>query len=258
VEREVESMLHESHVEQLNTIAKRFNASAVAELEEKEDLIEVTERRNLYAHQGGRITAYYLAKAKKAPGDHNPGQSLITEPAYFDEACNVIILAAIKMTQMVWRAVGGPAKLGAADRDLSQIAYEYLLYQQWELAGRILRFAGTVEHSTEQHMLVFAINHAQAFKWQGNTKACESVLSKIDWNAKDQALQLSRAVLLEDYEEAARLMYDVGSTRQVQKSAFDYWPIYRDFRKSDIYRHVYMELYKQPPPEVDDDETLDL
>jgi hypothetical protein len=254
VEREVDGVMREGHLEQLRVLGKRFNVRNLDSIDEVDALIEITERRNLYAHGGGRVTDFYLKKCGLRGSGHQPGDFLATDSVYFSAACDDIIVIALKLTQTIWRAVSKHSEIGAADRDLSQIGYEFVASGRLELARRVLKFACDLEKtSSEQHKMVFIANHAQVHKWLGNDKACENVLSQHQWDAKDEALQLSRAVLLDDFEEAARLMYNVGSTKQVQRSAFDHWPIYRRFRTTELFRAVYQDLYGGTASDVEGD-----
>lgn len=243
-------LIHETRVGQWKWLANRLNLPDVNIAGEDHDaFIEIAERRNLFAHTGGRVSARYISACwpdlSKAPAK---GSYLSTTLEYFTRACETMIRVAVKLTQTTWRSIGGRLELPAADRDLAQITYIFLASEEWQLAQTLLKYAGTVKHSSEQHQLVFLLNHAQTFKWQGNQQACDSLLSKTEWASRDVAFQLSKAVLTDQFDEAAELMRYAGSSKQVQRSAFDHWPIYRRFRETPQYRDTYQDIYGAPAP----------
>ncbi|OZF04395.1 hypothetical protein CH302_03055 [Rhodococcus sp. 15-2388-1-1a] len=250
IEMEVESILRSSHAEQIKAIGVRFHLGPMDDFTERESLIEITERRNLYAHQGGRVSAYYISQCGKNIREAPVvGTFLETTSNYYASACEDILTIAVMLTQKVWRSVGGSTQIGKADRDLAQVIYVFLVCEEWAFAARLLKYACSMKkHSSEQHTLVFRVNRAQTFKWIGNQQACESILNTIDWDARDVGLRLSRAVLFDDFAEAGELMHEAGSTNHVRKSAFDHWPVYREFRHSEEFRRVYRDLYQEDAP----------
>lgn len=249
VEREAEGLLRNSHVDQLQSLASRLGISTLSKFDELREFVELTERRNLVAHAGGRVSLHYIRQCSKygLRVPYKPGETLDVGGEYFREACNTMLIVGVMLSQTVWRAVGGKEQLLPADNDLSQVTYTLLVYNDWALAQRLLGFALHLkEHSTEQRRLVFKMNYAQTFKWLGNQKACVQVLDSEDWEARDLALQISYAVLTDDFERAGELMRHAAITDQVKRTAFDHWPIYREFRSTRQFRSVYEEVYHEP------------
>lgn len=249
VEREVQALMHESRAEQIPMLDRRLGLKLPVTWAWK-DLIELSERRNLYAHQGGRVSAKYLSVCDTNERQQlTLGGFLASGAEYFNRACDRVIVLAIELTQMAWRTLAGKNGLGAADRDLAQLTYVMLVREQWTLAERILMFATKLpKHSSEQHKLVFVINRAQALKWMGNEAAARQVMSAEDWTAKDHGLQLSAAVLADDFDSAGKLMLAAGTVDHVMRSAFDHWPIYREFRTTPQFAQTYQVLYGSLPP----------
>lgn len=243
IEKEVSNLLHNGHRQQLSILAARLGVPAINQIESIDDFVEICERRNVYVHCGGRVSPQYLKTLRGDAPRPATGSHIHSDDEYLASACDTIIAIAVQLTQTAWRALGRPAELGAADRDLAHLTYTLLAAEQWTLAQRLLKFAVSLpKHSSEQHQLVFVLNYAQTFKWLGNQRGCESILSKHSWEAKDNGLRLGHAVLTDNYELAARLMQHAYLTEQVDLSALDHFPIYREFRTSDEYATAYSAL----------------
>jgi hypothetical protein len=248
VEREVEALLHEGLTDQLGELERRLDIDTLRKFSELGDLVEIVERRNLIAHTGSKISIQYVRQCGryKVKPAGKPGEELIVDDEYFMHACNTMITVGVKLAQTVWRYVIGNDKdaLVAPDSHLAYLTYSLLVLEDWELAQRLLRFATELKRfSSDQRKYVFFVNYAQTFKWQGNQQSCEEVLDKCDWASLDIAFRISEAVLRDDFDEAGDLMENAARTQQVARTAFEHWPIYREFRKSPQFADAYRQVY---------------
>lgn len=60
LEKEVESILRASHSDQINFLEKKFSIKLTKDLNIWPSFIEITERRNLFAHGNGLVSSHYL------------------------------------------------------------------------------------------------------------------------------------------------------------------------------------------------------
>jgi hypothetical protein len=252
IERSVEHLLHDTRAGQMFTIKKRYNIPDEHVIDEqlKSDFFELMERRNLLAHTGGRVSQAYVRACKSSRMFSNVkvGDIITVDHDYLSAACDTIIKVAVIAATKAWRAcmAGEAAK---ADNCLAFITYSFLTFEEWRLAQELLRFATKLKPSSEQRLLVFTINYAQTFKWLDQEDECLRVLAQQQWEAKDDAFQLSYAVLIDDFDQAADLMRQMrDSPRKVQRSAFEHWPIYRQFRLTEQYAAAYREMWGSDPP----------
>lgn len=240
IDREVNELLRKGHEDQLTALGKRLGLEKMTAFDTYKEFIELTERRNLVAHNGGRVILHYLDRTGR---EGKVGDQLEVDEDYFCNACDVIVDVATRLAHTVWRKIA-PRELALADRDLSQITYLMLVREEWLSAQRLLKFVidrGTF--SSDTHGLVFQINYAQTFKWLGNQKACDNILDKVDWGARDIAFRLSAAVLGDRFAEAEQLMIDAARAKHIRRAAFDHWPIYREFRLTPEYRRAYLRSF---------------
>jgi len=66
VEKEIESVLRNSHIEQIKWLENKLSIPLRKDFEIWSDFIELTERRNLFAHNNGKVSDSYLHNCKNA------------------------------------------------------------------------------------------------------------------------------------------------------------------------------------------------
>jgi hypothetical protein len=70
IEKEVESVLRKSHTEQFEWLENKFKITLREDLSIWPDFVEITERRNLYVHTGGRVSSQYVQTCLKHKCQH--------------------------------------------------------------------------------------------------------------------------------------------------------------------------------------------
>jgi len=63
-----------------------------------------------------------------------------------------------------------------------------------------------MKHSDEKSRLIFLVNRAQAYKWDGQLRGHSRSVASQDWTATGTAFQLAEAVLRDKHGEAIELM----------------------------------------------------
>jgi hypothetical protein len=249
IEKEVESVLRESHLKHFKWLEAKLNIPLRKDLPSFSDFIEITERRNLFVHCNGIISRQYIDVCKENDVKNidkvKIGQQLIASPEYFNKCYMVMFEIGVKLGQVIWRKLL-PEKIEDADAHLNNVCYELLIKGHFRLALNLLSFATeTLKKHTDQEMLcVFTINKALAHYLSNNKEACIKVLDKHDWSATNDKFKLAIAVLKEDYETAIELMKSVGSTnKHLNKDAYREWPLFRQFRKTDEFKKAYLEIF---------------
>jgi type IV secretory pathway TrbF-like protein len=214
VEKEVETVLRKSHSEQFDWLETKFGLELRKGLDAWPTFIEVTERRNLFVHSRGIVSNQYLTVCEKHgvifEDDIQVGQELEVPPDYFNSAYECIFEIGVKLAHVLWRKVQ-PGDREVADNNLIEIGYNLLAEERFTLARKILDFSAVTlkKHASEQNKRIFVINRAQAYKWSGNSRAAESILSEEDWSATSDDFKLAEAVLLNDFDEAEKLVNPV-------------------------------------------------
>lgn len=248
LEKEIESVLRKSHVEQFSWMENKFSMKLRIGLDSWPVFVELTERRNLFAHANGIVSDQYIAVCKSngvdLPDDCSRGKELVVTPEYFQCAYACVYEIGVKLSQVLWRKLK-PDQLEEADDNLTEVTFDLLVAGKFKLACRLLDFACTTlkKHGSEQSRLMMTINRAQAYKWAGDSKKCRSILDEEDWSACGPQFHLAVAVLEDAHEKAAELMRSIGPNGVMKETQYQDWPLFREFRKTDAFALAYKEVF---------------
>ncbi len=240
IEKDIAEMLHPSKVEQLRWFQQRLKVD-VSELIKTSDFIELCERRNVIAHNGGRATAQYFLAVGAGQGAGRVGDDLRVDEDYIERAYMLLAEIGVRLAHLCWRQVR-PDQDDKADKVLARLGYELLVCEEFKLALRIHQFA---THSLTPHdgfeRRRFRINLAQSYKWTGSDEQCRRALDAEDWTEAGPAFDLALAVLRDDFDLAGKQM--IAAADDVAEKAFTDWPLFRVFRGSSQFAAAYQQLY---------------
>ncbi len=263
IEKEIETLLRKSHSEQFDWLEKKFDVKLHVELPIWPSFIEVTERRNLFVHSDGIVSSQYLKVCREnsvtLEAGVEVGKELEVSHTYFTLAHAAIYEIGVKLAQVLWRKVL-PSQLKEPDDSLSNMCFELIQEENYELAKTLLNFACStpMKHADERSRLVFLVNKAQAYKWSGDSKAALEIVKKQDWSATGDAFQLAEAVLTDNFQEAVRFMQKIGSTGYPHKEHYKTWPLFKEFRKSQEFRDAFEKIFGESPSRTEPIDEADV
>lgn len=252
LEKTIEDAMRGGHVKQLQWIEQRLGITTLRKFVSFRYFVELTERRNLVAHNDGAVTNRYLAKVQSSYSQDmstpylEVGADVVVDDAYLNRAYEVLFEVGVKLAQVTWRKVR-PDEIPLADDVLSGICYSLLVFEQFDLAMTLLTFAVDLpKHSSEHVRRKFVINLAQCYKWLGDVAGCTVVLDKEDWSAAEDAFTLARLVLADDFDSAGGLMKTLARNHDIPRRAFHDWPLFRTFRMTQEFAAAYLSVYHEP------------
>ncbi len=270
VEKEVESVLRESHLKQFKWLENKLGITLRKDLPSFSDFIEITERRNLFVHCNGVVSRQYLEVCKENDVKNidklKLGQKLNAKPAYFNKCYMVLFEIGVKLGQVLWRKLD-PENIEEADAHLNNVCYQLLVKGHNRLALNLLTFATDTikKHHDNEVICILTINKALAHYLSEKKEDCKKVLAKHDWSATNDKFKLAISILNEDYEKAIELMKSIGtSNKHINKDAYREWPLFREFRKTEGFKAAYKEIfnedlvYIEPKPRNLEDILFDL
>lgn len=248
IEREVDGLLRKSHSDQFEWLEKRFDIKLRSDLPVWPAFIEVTERRNLFAHAEGIVSSQYITKCRAEGLDLNDalkGTELYVDGPYFGEATDVICEIGVKLAQVLWRKVI-PLEAKEADSSLKDTALDAIEQERYKLAKALLDFANTTlsrRHASEEWRLIFVINQALAYSLSGDKRRCEEILATEDWSATDDTFKLAESALAERFDVAFGLMKKIGPKGEIPKGHYLHWPLFSGLRSSPIFAKTIGEIF---------------
>ena len=248
LESEAEDIMRESHGKQMDWFKRKFNISLETIIPLK-DFIEITERRNLFVHSEGLITAQYLRVCSENGidvGILKKGDKLEVTQEYFYNSYYRLFETAIKISQVIWRKVF-PKEFELADENLiNMVVYELLKQKEFSLVQSLCEFALTTLKDllqNEQVRKTYVVNLALSYKRKKNKKMMNETIHNEDWSASNEIFHLAVAVLNEDYDLVSRMMEFLGSTGKISKESYVDWPLFEDFRKTTQFSRSYKKVF---------------
>jgi hypothetical protein len=248
IEQEIESVIRKSHIDHFVYLEKKLGIELRKGLEVWPDFVEITQRRHLIAHTGGRITAQYRAICAEVgvnpPEVEKKRSRLRISKGYVQHACDVLTELGAKLGFVLARKLF-PGDIIEIDGAYSNIAFDLLTNNRFGPIINMLQFyvKDVKRHGSKRQYLIGVINLAQAFKWMQKDAACNAVLDREDWSTCSDDFILCRAVLKGDFAQAAAIMRRIGRSGLVSQSDYDRWPIFRQFRETNEFASAYRDIF---------------
>jgi hypothetical protein len=211
--------------------------------------IEVCERRNLFTHTGGFVTAQYLLKCSDAGCDisgMNIGDKLEAGSKYFKKSVEIIIELSVQLVQVVWQKIekeGGKE----ASKSLINITYNLIKDGKYDLSIRIIDFIlknklSSMDDSTRKRHV---INCSNAMKLAGR----EDYLGRIDaedWSASTHDFQLCVAAIRDDIPTVIGLLDKATKADSISKQEIRDWPVFKSLRRNEQFIEAFEKLFEEP------------
>ena len=247
IEKDVESIIRESHIKQLELLSNKFSVALTKDLPCYNNFIEITERRNLFVHTNGRVSSQYLKTCNERPVDHKDedvkiGEVLSAEPMYIEHCYNTLFEIGVKLGQVIWRKLEKDLK--NADESLIEIGYELIKQEKYSLACVILGFSCEryVKHFNKETEYVLCVNRALAYYLKGDNNTCKEIINSVDWSGADSKFRLAHKVLLEQYDDAIDIMKKIGKDDSMLY-AYAEWPLFNNFRTTKQFKDLYKSIF---------------
>lgn len=248
VEKEIESVLRKSHTHHFEYLENRLSVPLRKGLDSWTTFIELTERRNLFAHNDGIVSSQYLAVCNEHKVSESEniklGSKLHVDGKYFEKAYECILEIGIKLNQVLWRKLQPPER-ESCDDHLIKITYDLLLEEEYNVVIKVLDFARNelMRHSNQDQRLIILVNLAQAHKWKGEEEITQKIVDSFDWSAVSDKFKLAYMVLKDKFDVAANLLEKEVKAESISKHEVDEWPLFKKFRDSEEFKSCYTRLY---------------
>ncbi|HCS91988.1 MAG TPA: hypothetical protein DIW77_18660, partial [Chromatiaceae bacterium] len=221
LDKEIEAIRRKSYTDQFKDLENRFSIT-LTKFDEWPYFVERAQRRNLFTHCDGVVSAQYLEICRsvgcKFKEQKQIGQRLDIGAKYFFHSCLLVAQVAIMLGQTLWRKVI-PGQIDKADLHLVHIIFHYLSDEKWAHAISLSKFALSLPRvSTDEVERIFTVNYAIALKAINKGAAAKKILDKKDWTATTYDFKLAYAVLSEKYADAEELMKKIGKQGELSTS----------------------------------------
>jgi hypothetical protein len=247
LEKEVETVIRQSHPEQIEWLATKLNMTLAKELNIWPDFVELCERRNLLVHTGGKGSAQYLKVCEehghRAEGTQI-GQKLGITPKYFRASVETLLEFGMKLIQVVWRKLV-PADINDADGELNEFAYRLITRRRYSAAATMLSF-GLYEmkkHGNDAIRKMMVVNYANAVKLGGDKVQAERILGEEDWSASTDDYKICVAAVKGETATVIKMMKAVVESEKMKIASFREWPVFETIRAEPEFVSAFEEQF---------------
>jgi hypothetical protein len=249
LEKQVEDVVRQSHSDHFDWFEKRLNVELRKGLDIWPEFIEMTERRNLFAHTDGRISRQYLLITKRngycPETELKLGDQLYIDESYIDRACDVLLELGIKLTHVAWRKIDSKASK-RADMVLIDNTFNLNRESRFGVTSKVLAFAldsPIGAKMEERDRLICLVNLAVAKRELGEGAEVKKILDAVDWSAKSEEFRFANVVLKSDWKACAVIMKSMGSNSYLGKEEYRTWPLFNEFRLTEEFQKTFSEVF---------------
>lgn len=249
LDKEVENVTRESFADQVKWFEKKLSLSKNIKdnYQPWSSLIEIIERRNLFAHTNGIVNNIYIKKISEATGSIpkiTKGEELYVSPKYFKNALENIFEFGVKLTQVVWRKLEtGDTKF--SDGTLGDLGFELIERGEYKLAISILDFALHGIHGSKDELRrrMNVVNLANAYLLGGNLEKSKEVIESENWDIVSDTFAISVAGVRKDIDGVIRYMRRLSSDDEWDGTFLEKWPVFFHIRDDDRFRQAFKDIY---------------
>lgn len=247
IDREVESVMRGSHLDQLMWLSGKFKIKADPEAALKRNFVELTERRNIIIHNDGRVNAIYLRNCASAGVDVSGieiGGELHCDGTYLQNALACALEMATKLHQVFWRQLA-PKEIELADKHINHLTYQLLINKKYKTAEPLFQFCRSdiKKWSSEEFRLMNVVNHANTLRLLKKNKEAKALLGKEEWNTKTPNFQICVAAVEEDDTKAIELLRKYGKVMGITAADYMHWPVFLKLTKNDAFLKAYKDTF---------------
>ena len=245
IEKEIETVIRNNINEQFKWFENNLSVKLRKDLPSWNTLMELTQRRNLFVHNNGKVSTQYLKNCSPNTGSQiKLNDTLHSDLDYFEQSFNCLFEIAVKLNQVIRRKLL-PEELNTADRSFINITFELILKQQFRLAESLFDFSSKyLRFTSTDYELRVKLNKAQTQKWLGNQDECYKIIQSLDFSATDEIYKLASYVLLNEFDKAATSMISIGNNpSKLNKEHYFDWPIFKEFIKTKEFKNAFKNIY---------------
>lgn len=247
IAKEVDCLMRDSHFTQVTFLDGKLKLGIEKSFPSWKDFLEITERRNLFVHTGGTVSAQYIENCAKweisLDKKIKEGEHLSASDDYIKNTIDCFYELSVRVAQAAVRRMF-PESLVEVDAAMNNRSVDLLIEERWSLADRIFTFALSIPDdmaSGGEMKYYYLINRCIARKFSG--KEFTEDLHSIDWSPFHPKYHFAVAVLEDRFEDAEKLMRSQAVKDEIMEEHFMEWPLFRDFRKTEAFQNAYKDIF---------------
>lgn len=247
--RETENVFRKGLEDQLEYFNKRMKINISCIDKYKDDLVEISQRRNIFVHNNGTINHIYMSKvsdklSKKYKAKE--GENISISSDYLNRTINIMYFSGIVINYICWRK-WKKEDSNLANELLMTYLYEALVEKNHNLVIMLSDFAINIPIESEQNRRMVIINHSIALKELGLSEEMHNLLNQYDWSSCSLVFHLALYLLKDDSENFYNILPRCIASKEVTIENMTSWPLFRSMRKNTEFINIISGLF----PDID-------
>jgi hypothetical protein len=195
-----------------------------------DELLEITQRRNLLVHKDGVIDGRYLRDVPQGfmPNGAEAGKILLVTSRYLPRAFDVVAVFAFALTQSCWRQrlCGGRKK--RANKALDLFIYTELRKDRYEVVVELVKISKQFK-LPDSYAQMIQVNQAVAFRKLERFPEMRAVLSELSGTDREWWVDVAQSIFQEDFQQV-QLLLAQAAKNNVLKNVTPFWPLFEPVR----------------------------
>lgn len=250
LEKEIESLRRESYIAQFEQLEKKFGIDTLRSFKEWPEFVEISQRRNLFTHNDGRISQQYLNVCNKNKCSliegNEIGKRLEINSEYFHRSIFVLSKIGFMLAHTLW-AKSIPHKASLAGDAMNNSIFLLLKRENWELAKEFGLFGLQPllsKHIDDITKKIRIINTAIGLININQKAEAMRLIDEHDWSSSIRDFRLAIEILKENYSTATEIMEEIGKQGElITQMSYHSWPIFKNFNKTIEFKNAYNKIY---------------
>ena len=242
IEDRVAKHVHESIDAWIDDLVKWFSIQPdTPVVADRAHIIEVVRRRDVFVHNGGRVSRLYLARVGREDArlieGLVKGERLRVTSEYLDDAIDLLETAFISLAVAAWHKVGADDP-GLRAAYLLDLSFDALCERKYRLAGYVSRDLSHDKAAPDWERTAARVNGWLARKYSEGLSAVRGEIDEFDDTALAEEFKVAKLALLEEHDRLLSDLPDLLDRRAVDAVQLRDWPLYMSLRESDYWPRV--------------------
>jgi len=238
ISNEIDSLLRGNIQSQLEYFEKQLNIDLKPVQSYIEDLIEMSQRRNLLVHNDGIINKQYLLKTpKKHLHKIKEGDKISINQEYLLNAIKLINTVCIILFQQCFRKWEKDS-INNFNEILINIFYEALLEEDYNLIENLYNYIDSIDIKNDKEKRILVINYCISLKEENKIDKMNDVIDQYDWSATSTDFNMALSILQNENKQAYRYIKQLLASNNLNKDTLREWPIFKPLREKKKFKKI--------------------
>ena len=235
IDQKIEEIFRGGFESWLSILKDEIKIKSNLAFKQKDQLIEIYQRRNLLVHNGGVVNSIYLTKVPAhLRKDIKIGDELEVTKDYLEDSICKIHLVFTLIASEIWKKI--ESKSETREEILNDIVYNNLLANRWDIAGGISEALWNDKENASAHRTIAQLNFWLCQKRQGDFDKIKDELMNADYSDKSLRYQMGLWGLQEDKNMFFGHLEDVIKSDEIKLEDILQFPILKEMRETEEFK----------------------